>query len=42
MKNVLDGLRSGFEMAEERINKLKDISSEIIKFGVQRKKIKGN
>ena len=31
MKKLLDGLRSRFEMAEERISKLKDISIEIIK-----------
>lgn len=42
MNNVLDGLRSGFEMAEKKINKLKDISTEIIKSGVEGKKIKGN
>lgn len=35
MKSVLDGLRSGFEMAEKRINKLKDTASEIIKSGVR-------
>lgn len=37
MKSVLDGLRSGFEMAEKRINKLKDTASEIIKSGVRGK-----
>lgn len=42
MKKLLDVLRSRFEMVEERINKLKDISIEIIKSEEKKKSRENN